>query len=75
MTTVEFFNDGEPEMRNRIEVQKKKLVEMYDELQELKRNPKVNDRKIKVLGRQITRQNYHIGNTISELNKFLEEQK
>jgi len=35
--------------------------------------PKVNERKRQVIGRQLTRLNYTVGNKISELNKYNEE--
>lgn len=52
-----------------LEIEKKneefRTLEMY--------MPKVNERKRKVIGRQLTRLNYTAGNKIAELNKYTTE--
>ena len=64
---------GESELKNKINVLNKKIDALKDELEELKKNPKVNARKIKVIGSQLTRLNYTAGNHLVLLDKLSSE--
>jgi len=64
---------GIPEQTNRITNINRRISALKDELEELKKYPKINARKIKVIGSQLTRLNYTAGNQLSILDKMYEE--